>query len=196
MFKTLTAFILLAPVSAFALTPAQIDAQFDANIRANFHANRQLDATLNQMGASDLAFIAMRTNGDPQILAEALPKVSSANLLRLVTAFGADAQRSEIQGVTAAPMLDYTFYEIYLDYLTAGNSVGASLWLAGQYITLNLGAAYVAGNLLGQAIDWTVGQIYGPTWDDAIGGTEAIILGNAQDAIDAWLNGEEYDTGL
>ena len=59
------------------------------------------------------------------------------------------AQMQAMGIVTAAPTLDYTIYEVYLDYLTSGLTVESALAMTamyvGQVITTTAGVAYAVG---------------------------------------------------
>lgn len=65
-----------------------------------------------------------------------------------------------IKGVTAAPNLDMTIYEIFLDYFTAGEtSAAAALASTATYASSYLAASFTIGYQIGTGIYWIDDQI-------------------------------------
>jgi hypothetical protein len=70
--------------------------------------------------------------------------------------------------VVASPSLDYTLYEIYLDYRTTGMTASAAFGSAARYASPALTAAFTAGYAIGTGIYWAIDN-YAPSVEFWIG---------------------------
>lgn len=85
--------------------------------------------------------------------------------------------------VVAAPTLDYTLYEIYLDYLTSGLTVQAATAMAATYVaryTLpSFTVGYAIGTVVYNFVDWvapsvtiTIGDVEGGIVEGVVGSSD------------------------
>jgi hypothetical protein len=100
-----------------------------------------------------------------------------------------------ITGVTPSPNLDMTLYEIYLDYLTSGLSVEASLAMGAGYASAYLGAAFEIGYEIGGAVYFLDDQI-DPEINVWIGEEEGAIVSDVVDYVSSPDNFPAYDAGV
>lgn len=74
---------------------------------------------------------------------------------------GLDPKQGIKSAAAAAGALDFTLYELYLDFRTAagGMSVASALWSTGQVASLQLGKAFALGYAVGQGALWIGDQL-------------------------------------
>jgi hypothetical protein len=92
----------------------------------------------------------------------------------------------------AAPTVDMTPYEIYLDFRTAPNgslSILGALYEAGVFITFRVSIAYGAGYATGTVVNDLI-ETYDPDLETTIGGTVSEMVQQVQNAITAAAQGE------
>jgi len=181
-------------------TRAEIHAHFAANIAHAVASNPQISATLGGMNAVELtrmATLLQQEGADSNGILQGIAQRSdAATLVRVATAFGSPITDSAVSaaapagiasayfankkatqlnaGLIAAPTLDMTLYEVYLDYLTTGLSVETSLAMTVSFAGQYLGASFVAGYQIGSGIYWLNDQI-NPTINQTIGAAVAGI---------------------
>jgi len=151
----------------YGLTPAEVHQTFAANIIANLEADPDLDATLARIAPVELASIMVLVEREQHGSAARVYAVIERRVRPETLAHVAD-MRIFPNTVIAAPTLDMTLYEVYLDYLTAGLSTEAALGMTATYAGGYLGAAWLFGWNIGSGIVYINDQI-NPGINQAIG---------------------------
>lgn len=204
--------------TALGTTPAEIHARFAHIIERNFESG-DTDGVLSRLTDGELHALARdygrETRGDTSHLLKVLARRASARNLGRVSAhfgltntyraIGSDAPSDvaaafyagHFSKMQAAPDVDMTLEEIYLEFRTApGGSLSllGALEEAATYIATKVSVGFGAGYAVGTAASYLL-ETFAPDTNVAIGGTIDAALTNLQAAAAAFMAGA-YESDL
>jgi hypothetical protein len=201
-------------------TPQEIHAQFASIIESNFRTGNA-EKVIQNLSAKELNDLATRYRieskvGTSPLLAIMATRLSDTSLVKIASAFGRDDVQAAVNtyasaevkaAVTpelavlptasmvtpmAAPTVDMTIQEIYLEFRTAplgSLSVGGALSETAMFAGKDIAAAWWVGDAIGTQLSNAI-QEYDPALDDAIGGTVSGMVNQIQGAANDVQQGE------
>jgi len=189
-------------------TDAQIHERFAGIIEQNFRTGNAnaIVHSLSDRELTDLASTYKRAGGKTTLLRTLSKSVDAAGLARVTSAFNGVSFGGRISPdapTAAAPNVDMTIEEIYLDFRTApagSLSVEGALYETGVFVGVRASGAFGAGYTVGTGISYLI-ETYDPELEMAIGGTisnmldqmaaaaSALAMGKLQAAMDRLFGG-------